>query len=80
MSNVKVKALSGFEHNGTRKKNDEFTVTPGHALQLEKKGLVKVLGQIRKEEPKTSKAKTTAKQKVESKGKAEQSKDSKAKS
>lgn len=80
MSNVKVKALSGFEHNGTRKKSDEFTVTPGHALQLEKKGLVKVLGQIRKEDTNTSKTRSTAKQKVERKGKAEQSKGSKAES
>ncbi len=37
---IKVKALRGFEHNGSRKKNSEFDVSDGVARELAQKGLV----------------------------------------
>ena len=36
-----VKALSGFEHNGTRRRGSKFNLSDNEAKQLVKKGLVR---------------------------------------
>lgn len=39
-----VRALSAFEHNGSRRRNESFEVSDTHAKQLEKAGLVEIIG------------------------------------
>jgi hypothetical protein len=39
-----VKAKTGFDHDGNRVRGSRFTVSDKHALELEKKGLVDILG------------------------------------
>jgi hypothetical protein len=39
-----VKAKTGFDHDGNRVRGSRFTVSDKHALELEKKGLVEILG------------------------------------
>ena len=39
-----VRALSAFEHNGSRRRNELFEVSDTHARALEKAGLVEIVG------------------------------------
>lgn len=41
---MKVKAVSSFDHGGSRRKGDQFEVSEQVALQLKKKGLVVFAG------------------------------------
>lgn len=43
MKQVTVKAVTGFEHNGTRNRGDTFVVSDQHAHALQARGLVKVV-------------------------------------
>lgn len=40
---IKVKARYGFEHNGPRRRGEEFNVSDQTAMLLERRGLVRVL-------------------------------------
>ena len=42
MKQVTVKAVSGFEHNGSKKPGDVFSVSEMHAAQLKAKGLIEI--------------------------------------
>ena len=42
MKQVTVKAVAGFEHNGSKKPGDVFSVSEMHAAQLMAKGLVDI--------------------------------------
>ncbi|ASI68503.1 hypothetical protein BA022_08000 [Diaphorobacter nitroreducens] len=44
MSQVRVEALTSFEHNGTRRPGEFFEVSPQHAEQLQKKRLCVIVG------------------------------------
>lgn len=39
-----VKAKTSFDHDGNRVRGSKFAVSDKHALELEKKGLVEILG------------------------------------
>ena len=39
-----VIALSAFEHNGSRRRNERFEVSDTHARALERAGLVEIIG------------------------------------
>lgn len=49
-----VKALSSFEHGGSRKRNDQFTVSEVHAKALASAGLVEIVGSQDEASPKNS--------------------------
>lgn len=42
---TQVKALTGFDHAGRRRKDDEFEVSPNVAKQLEQRRLVEIIGE-----------------------------------
>lgn len=42
---VDVIALKSFQHNGPRRRGDEFPVSEQHAQDLARKGLVKIQGE-----------------------------------
>ena len=39
-----VRALTSFEHNGARRRDDVFEVSDNHAKALHKAGLVEIIG------------------------------------
>lgn len=46
-----VKATTSFDHDGNRVRGSRFTVSDKHALELERKGLVEILGEEASELP-----------------------------
>lgn len=70
---TEVTAKQSFDHNGSRRRGDKFTVSQAHATALEKAGLVSIQaekvdeapGSKAKEEPASDKPATRRKAKNE---------------
>lgn len=45
MKQVTARAVAGFEHNGSKKPGDIFSVSEMHAAQLKAKGLIEIEGE-----------------------------------